>query len=478
DEQTVSAYLALSELSRYMPDADKALNYCNQAYSNIGATKNDSLSARVHMEYGSVYLLRNEKILALKNLMTAIRISEDLNNHYLLRSGYGKLSSFYIMLEDYDRAIDYQVKALEKLDFIKNGQTPYARVQDLTKIGDLYSAKKNNEMATTYYERSLKLGDSLKYEPIKSMVYMSIINNYLTSNEPRKALDYFNSHPQFKQFFESLNFGYFVDQSYGYIYTQIGNYDSAKYYFLKVAPFFESEVSDVNQFRYYYQLGLLYKKTKEYDLSLANFNKARLIADKIGELQTMSSVIVELDSLYQAKADYKQAFFYAALNYKYKDSLDKLGKEKDLLQIEVADEQQREERFEKERADKKRKRDNIQYLLITLGIAGMFILMVMLGMFKVSATTIKMVGFFSFLMFFEFIFLIFKKNIYGFTNGEPWKDLSFMILLAAILLPLHHWLEHRVIHYLTSHNRLTATGKGIVDRILKRKKIMLEEKMV
>lgn len=94
-------------------------------------------------------------------------------------------------------------------------------------------------------------------------------------------------------------------------------------------------------------------------------------------------------------------------------------------------------------------------------------------MFRVSATTIKMVGFFSFLMFFEFIFLIFKKNIYGFTNGEPWKDLLFMILLAAILLPLHHWVEHKVIHYLTSHNRLTSSGSSLKERFFKKKKAEL-----
>ena len=142
------------------------------------------------------------------------------------------------------------------------------------------------------------------------------------------------------------------------------------------------------------------------------------------------------------------------------------------MQIEVADEQQRQERIDREKIEKKRKRDNIQYMLIVLGIAGLFIVMVMMGMFKVSATTIKLIGFFTFLMFFEFIFLIFKKNIYGFTQGEPWKDLMFMIGLAAILLPLHHWMEHRVIHYLTSHNRLTATGKGLMDRVMKRNRII------
>lgn len=46
-------------------------------------------------------------------------------------------------------------------------------------------------------------------------------------------------------------------------------------------------------------------------------------------------------------------------------------------------------------------------------------------------------------------------------HGEPWKDLAFMIGLAAILVPLHHWLEKKVLHYLTSHNRLTAAGRHL-----------------
>jgi hypothetical protein len=33
-----------------------------------------------------------------------------------------------------------------------------------------------------------------------------------------------------------------------------------------------------------------------------------------------------------------------------------------------------------------------------------------------------------------------------------------MIGLAAILVPLHHWLEHKVIHFLTSHHMLKLRG--------------------
>jgi tetratricopeptide (TPR) repeat protein len=477
DEQMVSAYILLSEISRFIPDNEKALNYCNQAYSYIGLIKNDSLSARVHLEYGSVYLARNEKILSLKNYMTAIQLAEDQKNNSLLRAGYNRLSIFYATIEDYDKAIDYQVKAMDKLEFIKSGQTAYSKVQDLTRVGDLYTSKKSYDMAMSYYESSLKLGDSLKFEPIKAMAYRSIVGNYLASEQPQKALAYFNEHPQLKQFFETVGFGHFVDQSYGYIYTQLGKYDSAKYYYSKVTPFFENGgVSSMNQFSYYYQLGLLHKKTKEYDKALDYFIKAKEMSGSMG-LQSMMYVVTEMDSVYQATGNYKEAAIYASLNYKYKDSLEKLGKEKDLLQIEVADEQQRQERLDKEKAETKRKRHNIQYMLITIGIASLFILMVMMGMFRVSVTTIKMIGFFTFLMFFEFIFLIFKKNIYGMTGGEPWKDLAFMILLAAILLPLHHWLEHRVIHYLTSHNRLTASGKGLMDKLFGKKVVEKTEQI-
>ena len=139
------------------------------------------------------------------------------------------------------------------------------------------------------------------------------------------------------------------------------------------------------------------------------------------------------------------------------------------MQAEAADEQQRQARRVRELEEKKRRRNNIQYLGITIGIAALFIALVVLGMFKVSATTIKMIGFFAFIMFFEFIFLIFKKNIYSITKGEPLLDLLFMIGLAALLLPLHHWLEEKAIHYLTSHNRLTAAGGHLKMKFFRRK---------
>jgi len=52
----------------------------------------------------------------------------------------------------------------------------------------------------------------------------------------------------------------------------------------------------------------------------------------------------------------------------------------------------------------------VQYHGITIGIVILFILLVMLGTFKVSTPFVLLASLLSFLMLFEFIFFIPKKN--------------------------------------------------------------------
>jgi hypothetical protein len=94
-----------------------------------------------------------------------------------------------------------------------------------------------------------------------------------------------------------------------------------------------------------------------------------------------------------------------------------------------------------------------------------------MGIFKVSPRTIKVLSFFSFLLFFEFIFLIFKKQIAVFTHGEPWKDLAFMVLLAAVMVPLHHWGEKKVVEYLSTKKFTFPKTKFFVKRSISKKEV-------
>jgi len=472
DKEIGAVYLKLASLNLSILDKDKALSYASYAFSIISSLKNDSLLVEANNTYGNVYLARNEKILALRHYFTALRIAEAAKSASLIRTCYLSLSTFYAGIEDYDKAIDYSTEAFRKLDDMKEKNVPYQRAIDINNIGKLFASKKNYDMAISYFRKSVAMADSLKFATLKAPAYLSMLNQYLRMDQPQEALEYFNSTEgeELKSYLRTLGLSAAIDQAYAVIYTELKKYDSAKSYFERAHDYFEKSSNEITRMSYYAQLGTLYEKTGEYPKAIELYLKVKTMADKTGQLEAGEAAAKHLDTLYNKSGNFQQAALYNSTYYKYKDSIEALNKEKELAQVEVADEQYRQKKLEEEEADKKRRRNNIQYMGITVGISGLFVMLVVLGMFKVSTNTIKLIGFFAFIMFFEFIFLLFKKNIASLTHGEPLKDLAFMIALAAILVPLHHWLEHRVIKYLTSHNRLTATGKTLMSRVFKRKR--------
>ncbi|MBC7875426.1 MAG: hypothetical protein H7Y01_15605 [Ferruginibacter sp.] len=471
--------LALAHLA--IPDKDKALNYANQAFSLISTLTSDSLTVEAHNTYGAVYLSRNDKTLSLRNYLTALRIAEDMEGEsragkkakaILLRNCYLYLSRFYKAIEDYDKAIDYYTKAYKKLDDIQEKQVPYQRVIDINSMGNLFADKKSYDIAIGYFERSVRMADSLRFSTLKIPGYVSLLNQYLLLDQPQKAFDYMESARglALKTHLAKFGLSAIIDQVYAVIYAELEKYDSARIYFNKAIPYFEKSTSEHNKINFYKQLATFYKKAGENSKATEYYLKVKEIGERLGLLEEAQVAVAQLDSLYTKNGNAQLANQFNRLYFQYKDSIEKLNKEKEITQVEATDEQHRQERLEKEREEIRRRRNNIQYMGITIGIVLLFISLVVLGMFKVSSTTIKMIGFFAFIMFFEFIFLIFKKNIYSITHGEPWKDLLFMIGLAALLLPLHHWLEEKVIHYLTSHNRLTAAGHHIKSKFFRRTK--------
>jgi len=481
EKRTGAALLQLADIHLALPDKDKALKLVAEAFSRISSLKDDSLRVESNNIYGKVYLARNDKILALRHHLAALEISEEIQGNTreskrlkseLKRNCYLYLATFYSTIDDYDKAIDNYTLAYKMLDDLSDRRVPYQRCIDINAIGNLFSMKKNYEISISYFQRSIRMADSLKFATLKLPGYISLLNQYLRMNQPEKALNYLNSGEgqQLKDYLNTFRMNGVFDQAYAYVYTDLGRFDSARKYFEKALPYFESAMNDNSKVGIYLQMGKLFTKTGETEKAINSYLKAKEIGEKNGFLELTMTAAGYLDTLYETRGDFRTANLYNSMYYRFRDSIEKMNKEKDLEQEEANAENQRQERIRKEQEELKRRKINIQYLAITIGIVVLFLGLVILGMFKVSAGLIKAIGFFVFLMLFEFIFLVFKKNIYAITHGEPWKDLMFMIALAALLVPLHHWLEHRVLHYLTSHNRLTSAGQQLRKKLFSRTK--------
>ncbi|MDZ4794485.1 MAG: hypothetical protein SGI83_09430 [Bacteroidota bacterium] len=249
EKQAAEAQMYLSGIYLLIPDNEKALSYATQAFSLASTLSNDSLRAEGHNTYGQVYKARNENILALRNFLNALRIAENIKNNSLIRNCYLHLSDFYSSIEDYDKSIDYMTLAYKKLDDINEKNIPYQKVIYTNNIGSLFAFKKNYDIAISYFEKSIRMADSLKFSTLKIPGYVSLLNQYLRIDEPQKALTYLNSSAgdNLKKYLGIFGMSSVIDQAYGVIYTELGRFDSAGMFLQKARPMFENTTNESNK---------------------------------------------------------------------------------------------------------------------------------------------------------------------------------------------------------------------------------------
>ena len=464
DEYTAWGYLSLAKGYRNNGENDKALNCNNMALSIVSNIDNDSLKTYVYNSLSKTYIARNDKLLAFRNALNALEIAEATGNYDLLELSYTLMSDFYRSLSDIEKAKDFQFKkaALQQ-------SRPYDLLNTYQSIGELYSLQNEFNLSLKYLQKANALADSLHYWYFKVGTYNSLLNLYIYSGRFEQGIAYFNTHNEMKDFLNQAGMSYYVDFIYGILYVLANRTDSAFYHLKRAEPYIFTNANKINQYQFCAMTASYYQDIKDYDKAISYALKAKKICEQTGNLIELRDAATNLDSLYQLKGDYKTAYSYNSLYHQYTDSLNALAKERDMMSLEIDNENRRKDREAKLHEEEVRRSHNIQYMGITVAIACIFILLVGLGFFKVSRSTIEALGFFAFIFLFEFIILIADNKIHDLTHGEPWKVLAIKIGLIAILLPLHHKLEERVIHYLTTQELLNLKGKRLLGKWRKKK---------
>lgn len=465
DEELAYSYIGLANVAGQDGDLDKSLNYGNLALSIANMSKNDTLKSYTYFEIGDSYMGGNERLLAFRNYLNALEIAELSRNQGLLKRAYSKLSYFYRQLGEYDKAIDFQMKIMN-IDLVHYDAANL--MQDYFSAGKAFAAKGNLDMALDMYEHSIVLADSLQFLQFKINPYFSIATMYFDNKDLTKGIDYLKKHPEFADILQKGGLTFFLDEMKGKAYTSIGKFDSAYHYLKQAEPVIEQKTGISSKYDFYTMFAAYYKMKGNYQQAIDYSLKARDIGIKVKDLHFLEASANDLDTLYSRVGDYKTAWYYDREYNHYKDSLQSLSRASDLLKLEVDNDNKRRERQARDEEDNTLRRHNIQYMGFTVGIACLFILLMVSGFFVVSPRTIRALGFFSFIFLFEFIILLADKRIHEWTHGEPWMILLIKILLAAILLPLHHWMEHKLIHYLMSRKKFSASGMPLRDRLFKK----------
>lgn len=466
DDLLPSAYSTASRLHLYRTELGKALEFANRAVEEANRLRSDTLQFRANSWLAYVYLTREEKVQAFRTFSRALRIAEETGRDDFRRASYTALAGTYAQMENFERAKDYAVKAIE-ID--RKANKPAQLVESLSYLGTLYASNKQYSLAEKKFRDALALAERIGDERQIDQAKINLGNLYFEQNAWQRGLDYFEKeHPELLKLFRTSGIEWQLSISLARIHAMLNNFGKAGELFAQARPGVLASGIPAWQAAYHQYYAEYLKRMKRGPEAIGSYRAALTGYQQVGTLSAVKDAAANLDTLYRQTGDFQQAYAYQALREATADSLQKLSEAKEILQLEIDNETKAQELARQREEAETARRHQLQYMGISVGIVSLFVLLVMAGVFRVSVRTIRALGFFAFILLFEFIIYLADVQIHHLTHGEPIKILAIKVALIALLLPFHHWLEHRVIHYLTSH-QLVGVRERWTNRLLRRR---------
>ncbi len=434
---------------RNMGKLSEAIKLHEESVNYADISNSDSLKISVQISYANSLLAKDENLAAFKKFMLALNLAEIVKDNKLKVSLYERIASFYAKINQTEKAKDYYVKAIDQAKAIKDSNN---EVYNYANIIALYAKNKDFDIAKEYLKiLNKRVGAN---ETFKQFALNSELQIVYYEDE-KNLSDFFKKNPQILDSYKKYNMLSEYDRIKGIIFTFEGKMDSALYYLnLAKKVINPNDINSIINLNSSYAIFL--EKNKKY-VEAANYLELNIpLAKQMQSLTGEKELYKELDSLYIKGGDKQKEVANKLLLFAAKDSLDKQQKANDLLTVEIDIENKRAEREKIAYEEKVRSRNNLQYMGITGFIFALFILLAALGKFKVKPWFIKALGFISFILLFEFIILLIDHQLHAVTHGEPLPILIVKIVIIAFLLPFHHWLEHKVMQYLTRHQNDTV----------------------
>jgi hypothetical protein len=143
----------------------------------------------------------------------------------------------------------------------------------------------------------------------------------------------------------------------------------------------------------------------------------------------------------------------------------------------TSNEQYRQMELEEQKRQERAQRfKQLQMLLIAIFIPGFFLITLVLSRVNVHIKVIRVLGVLSLLFLFEYLTLLLHPTVANLTHHTPVLEILIFVAIAAILIPLHHKLEHWFIHKLIHHRHGATVKKEAAAAAAKaEKEILLPE---
>ncbi len=374
----------------------------------------------------------------------------------LSRTGYD-----YISLVNFEKSLEYNLDAVNMAQESGN-----LKLLAFTKMNLSYTYRElaNYKKAISLLTDVIDLAEKTKFYKAKTWAYGSLTVIYLNMNKIDSALEYGQlcyalcMQIQYYDYlgYRLINLGD-VNANLNNAALAIGYYDMAIHEGLRIQSPKELNWAFTAKAKYFYdnhqQDSCVYYAKEAVNIvqqtAFSNYSlkPAKLLLDVYKPINSDSALKyseiyrIANDSLYNARAI----------------------QQVQLMTFENEVKQQKVE-IEKLKAEEER-RQNIQYALIALGIIIFVILFLLLS--RTVLVNERLISFFAILgllIVFEFVNLLLHPWLSSITHESPVLMLVALVLIASLLIPFHHRLEHWIKEKMIEKNkaiRLAAAKKTI-----------------
>ena len=181
----------------------------------------------------------------------------------------------------------------------------------------------------------------------------------------------------------------------------------------------------------------------------------------------LSSKPAKLLSEIYEKTNCDSTLKYAKLIKTANDSLSSSKTNQQVLLMTFEEDLRQQELAAEKIKEQQQRKQNIQYALLALGIITFIIAFLLLSRKLISNTKlIQFLGVVALLLVFEFLNLLLHPFLERITHHSPALMLLALVCIAALLVPLHHKLEHWATTKLVEKNkqiRLAEAKKTIQE---------------
>jgi tetratricopeptide (TPR) repeat protein len=246
-----------------------------------------------------------------------------------------------------------------------------------------------------------------------------------------------------------------VNAEMGVIYSKMGKKGLAEEFFRKSFQLLNSEENDIRLLaRAYCEFAEHFDRFNQVDSSIYYASKALWLDQRFNLLVQQLRASTLLTKLYKQENKIDSAFKYQQIMINTRDSIFSLEKINRMQTLEF-NEQLRQQALEIEKSKSAEERkQNIQYALITIVLFSLIILFLFLS--RSFITNTKLITFFGvivLLLVFEFLNLLLHPFLERITHHSPVLILFALVCIAALLVPVHHWLEELTTVKLVEKNK-------------------------